>query len=302
MPRVRPADDPPRQREGFPGQRMVIIPRGIIRRNLSLPLTRDLCVTHIGHFNDARGHFVHRLRGTPQHILICCVSGAGFCSLAGKKHSVNRGSLVFLPPDKLHSYGSDDRNPWSVFWVHFSGARAADYPASLGASADNPVIMVRDSAPLRAAYDEALSHALHGFSDASMVAISTGFGRLIGLARTLRLQRNLGTRARNSGDRLLLTLEQMRAQPNTHLTIDGWARAAGMSTVHFTARVREQTGLPPGALLIRTRLQLALDLLQRGTHNVAEAAAAAGYDDPFYFSRLFRRHMGVPPSQCRSAL
>jgi AraC-like DNA-binding protein len=32
---------------------------------------------------------------------------------------------------------------------------------------------------------------------------------------------------------------------------------------------------------------------------VAEAALAMGYDDPFYFSRLFKKHMGMPPSACR---
>jgi AraC-like DNA-binding protein len=57
--------------------------------------------------------------------------------------------------------------------------------------------------------------------------------------------------------------------------------------------------MPPLGLLIRLRLQRAMDLLQQGTHNVAEAASAVGYDDPFYFSRLFRKHMGITPSSCR---
>jgi AraC-like DNA-binding protein len=57
--------------------------------------------------------------------------------------------------------------------------------------------------------------------------------------------------------------------------------------------------MPPLGLLIRLRLQRAMDLLQQGTHNVAETSHAVGYDDPFYFSRLFRKHMGVPPSACR---
>jgi AraC-like DNA-binding protein len=41
-----------------------------------------------------------------------------------------------------------------------------------------------------------------------------------------------------------------------------------------------------------------MDLLQRGNHNVAEAARAVGYEDPFYFSRLFKKHIGVTPSSC----
>lgn len=60
----------------------------------------------------------------------------------------------------------------------------------------------------------------------------------------------------------------------------------------------EHVSVPHFTELCR-RLQRAMDLLQQGNHNVAEAAAAVGYEDPFYFSRLFRKHMGIPPSACR---
>jgi AraC-like DNA-binding protein len=82
-------------------------------------------------------------------------------------------------------------------------------------------------------------------------------------------------------------------------TLAELARESNLSIPHFTELCSRQTGMPPLGLLIRLRLQHAMDLLQQGNHNVAEAAAAVGYDDPFYFSRLFRKHMGMPPSACR---
>ena len=91
----------------------------------------------------------------------------------------------------------------------------------------------------------------------------------------------------------------MRDNPTRPWTLAGLAKEAGLSVPHFTDLCRRQTGMAPISLLIRLRLQRAMSLLQQGTHNVAEAAAATGYDDPFYFSRQFRRHMGIPPSACR---
>lgn len=73
---------------------------------------------------------------------------------------------------------------------------------------------------------------------------------------------------------------------------------AAASVPHFTTLCRKQTGMPPLGLLIRLRLQRAMHLLQHGNHNVAEAARAVGYEDPFYFSRLFKKHIGVAPSSC----
>ncbi len=71
-------------------------------------------------------------------------------------------------------------------------------------------------------------------------------------------------------------------------TLEDLAREAKLSPPHFTALCRRQTGMPPLSLLIRLRLQRAMDLLQRGNHNMAEAARAVGYEDPFYFSRLYK--------------
>jgi AraC family transcriptional regulator, arabinose operon regulatory protein len=300
MNRTSPASKlPTRLREGFPGQRLVIVPPQIVRRSLERPITRDLCVTHIGHFSAARGHFVHRPRGTSRFILLFCLSGSGHCSLAGKQHPIRSGSMVILPPDKNHSYGADDRSPWSVFWAHFGGARAVDYAECLDTRLDQPVVEFRETAPLWSAYEDAFHHALHGFSDSSMLGMSTALARLIGLARTMQVTRAQKTRGHTCGSSLLQTLERMRADPLSTRPVAAWARDAGMSAVHFTSRVREHTGLAPGTYLIRLRLQVALELLQRGNHNVAEAARAAGYEDPFYFSRLFRRHMGMAPSHCK---
>ena len=46
-----------------------------------------------------------------------------------------------------------------------------------------------------------------------------------------------------------------------------------------------------------TRLQRACELLRQGTLNVSEVAYATGFASPDYFSRIFSREMGVPPSK-----
>ena len=50
----------------------------------------------------------------------------------------------------------------------------------------------------------------------------------------------------------------------------------------------------------RWRMHVALDLLQRGEHSVAETAARVGYDSEAAFSRAFKRAMGVTPRDARA--
>ena len=287
-----------RRPEGFPGQRLVIIPPVIAVEASRQPITRDLCVTHIGHFSAAGGHHVERPHGTSQHILIACISGKGSCTLDGQEWKMEPGDLLFLPPRERHVYSANPHSPWTIFWMHFRGLRAEDYLESLGVSRSRPVVSVDDPMVFFDAFEDTFRHATHGFSEAAMTGLSTAFARLLGLAKVH--QRTPGSRSHRAENRLLKALAMMREDLSHPWTIEELARESHISVPHFTQLCRKQTGLPPFGLLIRLRLQTAMELLQRGTHNVSEAAAAVGYEDPFYFSRLFRKHMGIAPSTCRN--
>lgn len=295
LPSMTPAL-PEKRPEGFLGQRLVIIPPAIAVDASRKPVTRDLCVTHIGAFVAARGHHVERLHGTSQHILIACVSGNGSCTLAGQEWNLAPGDLLFLPPRKHHVYSATPGLPWTIFWMHFRGLRAADHLENLGVSTTNPIVSVDDPAVLIEAFEDSFRHATHGFNEAAMTGLSTAFGRLLGLAKVH--QRMPGNRSRRAENRLLKVISLMRNDLAHPWTLAEMARISQLSIPHFTELCRRQTGLPPLGLLIRLRLQRAMDLLQQRTHNVTEASHAVGYEDPFYFSRLFRKHIGVPPSSC----
>jgi len=283
--------------EGFPGQRLIIIPPAIAVQASRRPVTRDLCVTHIGTFVAASGHYVERPHGTSQHILIACISGNGSCMLNDREWKLGPGDLLFLPPRERHLYRANPASPWTIFWVHFRGLRVDDYLENLGACPALPVISVDDPAVLIEAFEDTFRHTAHGFSDAAMTGLSTAFARLLGLAKVH--QKASGSRSRHADGRLLKVLALMRENLAHPWTLGELAGEAAFSIPHFTELCRRQTGMPPLSLLIRLRLQRAMDLLQQGNHNVTEAARAVGYEDPFYFSRLFRKHMGTTPNSCR---
>lgn len=287
---------PEKRPEGFPGQRLVIIPPNIALQASRAPITRDLSITHIGTFVAASGHYVERPNGTSQHILIACLSGKGSCTVGGQEWKLEAGNLLFLPPREGHLYNADSKAPWTIFWMHFRGLRAEDYLASLGVSSARPVVAVDDVTMLREAFEDTFRHATHGYNQAAMTGLSTAFTRLLGLVKVH--QRTPGSRSRQVEGRLLKVLARMRDDLAHPWTLEELARECHLGIPHFTELCRRQTGMPPLGLLIRFRLQKAMDLMQQRSHNVTEAALAVGYDDPFYFSRLFRKHMGIAPSSC----
>lgn len=76
------------------------------------------------------------------------------------------------------------------------------------------------------------------------------------------------------------------------------AQMVGMSDQRLSYSFDRAYGVRPMNFLIMRRLEEAHRLLQNGAL-VKEAAAAAGYDDALYFSRLFKKHYGCPPAAVR---
>ena len=70
----------------------------------------------------------------------------------------------------------------------------------------------------------------------------------------------------------------------------------GFSGKYFRERFRELFGSTPTQYLITLRLNEAARLLSNGTHNVKQAALAAGFSDIYYFGRLFKKRFKCPPS------
>ena len=85
-----------------------------------------------------------------------------------------------------------------------------------------------------------------------------------------------------------------------HLDLDMLAKSTALSKRHFISRYKALTGLPPIAHFIHMKMERACYLLDTTDKPVKTISNELGYDDPLYFSRLFRKIIGVSPRRYRS--
>lgn len=78
------------------------------------------------------------------------------------------------------------------------------------------------------------------------------------------------------------------------------AATVNVSPSHFFVLFKRRTGCAPIDYFIRLRMQRACQLLTAGSLHVKEVAASLGYEDPFYFSRVFKSVNRVAPSEYRT--
>lgn len=73
----------------------------------------------------------------------------------------------------------------------------------------------------------------------------------------------------------------------------------GFSAVHIRRIFKNAINSSPAQYISYLRLEKAKNMLTASNYTVAEVAASSGFEDPYYFSRLFKRSTGLSPSEYR---
>jgi transcriptional regulator GlxA family with amidase domain len=95
------------------------------------------------------------------------------------------------------------------------------------------------------------------------------------------------------------SIAYMAQNLNRPLQVSMLAALINVSPSHYFALFKRHTGRAPIDYFTRLRMERARCLLDTTTASVKEVAAALGYDDPFYFSRVFKSVNQLAPSNYR---
>jgi len=286
---------PPRRREGFPGQRMRVLPRPLVARAITTPPLSQLLVTDVGYFPRASTHGRVRTHGAAQHIVIVCAAGRGSCTLPSGVHQVQAGQALAIPAGVPHRYEADAEEPWTIWWMHLVGQQVPDLLEAIGATADQPVFGVADPAPVISLVDTIIRRMDHDETMASLLASAGAAWHAMALLAADR--RTIG---RQQSDPVAATIEHLRANVSTRISLADLAGMAGLSVSHYSALFRRATGYGALEYQIRLRMGTARELLDTTDRPIASVAAQVGFTDPLYFSRQFHRIHGVSPTEYRS--
>lgn len=237
-------------------------------------------------------------------LLIASYGGRGSIEWRAGRCVVEPGKLVLVPWACALRFVADARHPFRLLCVHLVRSMAAGLrhdevrgfaapkrPAALPTVPDPDhrwrdrlEMCERDFSHSGGPWQEALLHAW-GLQLASSVAAA--------LAQPRTIQDPQGPSALQACARWL------ERHPGQAYDRSALAHRAGLSPNHFSTAFRAVFGLSPRAYLNRCRMEEARRLLAGGGRRVGEVATVLGFQDPLWFSRVYRAHWGVPPSTHR---
>ena len=204
------------------------------------------------------------------------------------------GSFFLWTPGNRHNFGNPDQL-WCHWWLHAKGEfveraiRNSSIPCNVPIQLETPGLF---PGLLRPIYDE-----LNESVQFDYAVLEARFMLLVRL-----LDRALHPRPVQGHipERIARVIRRMTDNPAVSpATLPELARIAGLSVSRFSAEFRATTGMPPIRFLLEKKMELAAYLLRDRNLRVSEAAEQAGFHDPLYFSRLFRRKYGLTPVSFR---
>ena len=104
------------------------------------------------------------------------------------------------------------------------------------------------------------------------------------------------------GIRLNRVLEYIRANTGEDLKLSALAELANMSPHYFCELFKQSTGLSPHRYVLRAKIECAKEYLSDLRVNVFEASVLTGFADQSYFTKVFRRLVGVTPTEFRARM
>ncbi len=236
------------------------------------------------------GHWIikdHLLenRTRNDYLIIYCVGGSGVFVEGKKEYKIKQGMLFAAFPDIVHSYWCDE-NGWEIFFVHFGGDMAEKILGWTGLSVLNPVAKIGIRDELTEMFKQILSTAIDKKLNYEITAAGFLYQLLLQIKTCI-----VSTQVEKSKLQQAIDLKTN--------SIDEMAQCAEMSKFHFIREFKKATGITPGQYIIRRKITHAKELLLNKHLTVKEVAFKAGFKDPDYFSRAFKKHTGYKPERFR---
>jgi AraC-like DNA-binding protein len=205
---------------------------------------------------------------------------------------VDRGMVGLVPPEDRGILMADHENPYVHLYCRFSGSFASE--------------MVSDVARNR----EQRFFYSPRFLEVAQILRRIGTvreqeqGHVFGRRELLLLEALLMLRAvGETGSAKRLTGESIREYLLEHLDeptdLGAMARDFAVSKSTLCRRAKDDIGVSILSLHEMQKIEWASTLLRDTDLTIAHTAARVGYHDPFYFSRVFKKHTGVSPRSFR---
>jgi AraC-like DNA-binding protein len=234
------------------------------------------------------------------HYLIHIVhKGKGIFSLGNRTYHLEAGQGFIICPDDSAYYQADAVDPWNYSWVGFNGSSAGVYLRQAGLGSDNPVFGCGEVEELKQLVDQMLDIRLcHDARELKLIGLLNLF-----LSKLIELNRKDAPEVSDNVDTkeayAKKAVKYILTNYSRKISVTDIADHVGLDVSYMSMVFKRTMNIAPHEYLINWRLEKAIELMKNPALRLSEIACSVGYDDPFLFSKLFKKKTGLSPREYR---
>ncbi|MBB3113284.1 AraC-like DNA-binding protein [Paenibacillus phyllosphaerae] len=224
-------------------------------------------------------------------------SGRGVFRMNGQTYALTAGEGFLIPPGAIVHYEADEREPWVYTWIGFRGMQAKALLSSAGLDADSPIFRTGDRAFFECLHEELIAASQRRGSGLFFQSLLFRFlAELVECAEApVR-----GPASPSKEAYVRKASEWIEHNYSQKITVLEIARYVGLNRTYLSSLFQEQYGVSLQTYLLHYRMNRAAALLRNRELSISDISRSVGYTDPFLFSKMFKKVIGMSPTASRA--
>lgn len=283
--------------DGFRGERAIVTPYSIRVYQAENDITKQMYITHIGYYPDAKFHFREREVGANENIFIYCEKGRGWIEYNEERFLLKENCFFIIPAKEKHAYGADTRAPWSIYWFHFQGNKIDMFKSIMGKLVHIELSERSRQHDRVQLFDEMYQNLSMGYSPENLEYTSFCLMHFLASLKYVSQYREIKKVKEN--DVIQKSILYMKDNLENKISVEDIANVVGYSCSHLNTLFTQRVSFSPIEYYNQLRIQRACSYLQFSTLKIKEISFRLNYFDPYHFSKSFHKEMGITPREYR---
>lgn len=225
------------------------------------------------------------------------ISGKGIFQTKNKTYNIESGNAFLIEPNTLAYYAADKNDPWEYVWVGFNGINAKHYISQIYLSSACPVLTCKVNNELEKCIEDMLSYS-HEQIGRDIILLSCLYKFIYHLTKSIdnplsNLQTDIGEKYVKDAAMYISN------NYSSNIKISDVAKYINITRAYLFRLFKKYLHTSPQEFLINFRMERACELLSNSNFTVNHIARSVGYRDVLLFSKIFKKIIGVAPTEYR---